>query len=550
MPLAGVLFLTIKYRDYQQDLHDRIFASNKKTSCIVSPTGSGKTVLMCGLIQAFGCPTLAIAHRQELVSQMSMTLCRNKLHHSIIAADTTIKNICTKQMQLFNRQFYNPQSKLMVAGVDTLARRKLDLRHVKLWVVDEGHHLIRGNKWGKVISQMPGARGLGFTATPERTDGKGLGSHADGFYDEMLINKKTMAELVIEGSLSKFKIYCPKPSYSTAGVAISATTGDYNPNQLRARAADSKIVGDVVQHYLKLAPGKLGLTFVTDLKTADEVCTAYNAAGVPAAVISSMSTDRDAIVQKFERREYLQLVNVDIFGEGTDLPAIEVISLARPTASYGLHCQQFGRVLRPAPGKEYAIIIDHVDNCRRHGIPTLPHEWTLARRERRGESSGVTEKFTVCPACVHMYQGYSRECPECGHVSVPGARGTAEQVEGELELMDLTLLGDLHKEIARIDEPVGAFKDRVLMATQNPIAAAGAAKKHTERQAAQAKLREAIAVWSAKLLKLGFDKPTRQRIFYRQFGCDVLTAQTYNTKDANALCLKLLTSDLSTHAKN
>lgn len=538
--------MKIKYRPYQQQIHSETlaaFAAGVKAVLVVSPTGSGKTVMMAGIIYAMSVPTIAIAHRHELVSQMSLTLARNGISHAIDASHPTIKHICAKHMQKLGRAFYDPQSKVRVASVDTLARRDINLAGIKLWVVDEGHHLTQTNKWGKVISSMPDANGIGFTATPERSDGQGLGLHADGFYSQLIVNPKSMAELILDGSLTKFKIYSPKPSYSVDGVDISSSTGDFNQTQLRARAADSKIVGDIVGHYLKHASGKTGVTFVTDITTAAEVAAAFNANGVPAAVISAKtpSSEREAIINKLERRELMQLVNVDILGEGFDLPAIEVVSFARPTASYGLYVQQIGRGLRPSPGKTHAIIIDHVDNVRRHGgPPTVPRVWSLDRREKKASSGEPgSMKLTVCPACVFMYEGYSRICPECGHVSVPSVRGTAEQVEGELELMDLSLLDEIHREIARIDAPDFELKDKVMAATNNPLAAAGAAKRHRERQTAQSELREAIANWSGVWKSKGVDLSTRQRLFFRTFGIDVLSAQTLATQPANQLMEKI-----------
>ena len=153
----------------------------------------------------------------------------------------------------------------------------------------------------------------------------------------------------------------------------------------------------------------LGVTFATDVKTATELAEEFKAAGVPAEVVHAETKHRDRILEKFARREILQLVNVDVFGEGFDLPAMEVVSFARRTESYGLYVQQFGRPLRPdyaegfdlttregrlaaiaASHKPRALIIDHVGNVfPRHGLPDVRRTWSLDRREKR--SRGVSD---------------------------------------------------------------------------------------------------------------------------------------------------------------
>ena len=90
---------------------------------------------------------------------------------------------------------------------------------------------------------------------------------------------------------------------------------------------EKQIVGDIVQHYLRIASGKLGVTFVPDIKTAEDVAKQYNDGGVPAEVVSSKTPDVDRIhvLRRFKNRELLQLVNVDLFGEGFDLPSYNFV---------------------------------------------------------------------------------------------------------------------------------------------------------------------------------------------------------------------------------
>ena len=163
----------------------------------------------------------------------------------------------------------------------------------------------------------------------------------------------------------------------------------------------------MVDHYLRIAKGKLGVTFAVDVEAAGDIATAFKKAGVPAEIVTAKTPDtlRASILRRFRNRELLQLVNVDLFGEGFDLPAIEVVSMARPTQSFSLFAQQFGRALRPMDGKEHAIIIDHVGNVHRHGLPDAPRDWSLDRRERRSSKNvDIVIPTRTCPECAGAYE--------------------------------------------------------------------------------------------------------------------------------------------------
>lgn len=336
----------MQLRPYQtegkRDVYDA-WNAGAENVLLVEPTGAGKTVIFSDIIHENDSASCAIAHRQELVGQISMALARNEVRHKIIGPTKVIRTIVNYHMLEFGKSYYDPSSFCGVAGVDTLVRRKNDhelsrwLKSIGLWVLDEGHHCLKENKWGEAAAMMPNAKGLLVTATPDRADGKGLGRHADGLADVM-VEGPTMRDLINKGYLTDYRIFAPKTEdLDLTNVDISKVTGDYNPNKLKTAIRKSHIVGDVVKHYLRIAPGKLGITFATDVETATEIASQFNAAGVPAAVVSSNTPDaeRIAIQRQFKERELLQIVNVDIYGEGVDIPGVEVVSMARPTKSYG-----------------------------------------------------------------------------------------------------------------------------------------------------------------------------------------------------------------------
>ena len=550
-------------------VHD-LWSLGFKNVLLVEPTGGGKTVIFSEVIRAHKGASVAIAHRQELVSQMSLALAADGVRHRVIGTKALIRWINYLHERKFGKSFVDPNAWCAVAGVDSLtsAANKRNLAswfpQVTLWVQDEAHHVLVGNKWGNAADLFPNAKGLGVTATPTRADGKGLGKHSDGLFSAMHVGP-SMRQLIDWGYLTDYTdangrthVFCPPSDMDFAGQKVGST-GDYNPKQLRAVAKDSHIVGDVVAHYLKLAPGKLGITFAPDVETATDIANQFNAAGVPAKMVCGNTPDKERAqaMEQFERRELLQLVNVDLFGEGTDVPALEVVSFARKTESYSLYAQQFGRVLRlmidrdlyptwddltseqrrwhiSRSEKPHAVIIDHVGNVLRHGgPPDIPRDWTLDARDKRSTGPSDALPLKGCAECTRPYESYKRTCPHCGHYQEPAARTAPEFVDGDLLELDAATLAKLRGDKDKIDGPAPNPKGA------GQLAVMGAHARHAEKQESQAQLRDWIAWWAGTHSHIGHSESENYRIFYQRFGLDVLTAQGLNRADADKLARKV-----------
>jgi len=519
----------MKLRPYQQEIVNQIYDSWAKGYQNVGvrlPTGAGKTVVFSHILSNHRGQSIAIAHRMELVSQIALTLAQHGIYHNIIAQKQTIRNIIALQVNEVGRSFYNIQAPCRVAGVDTLIR--LDpsdhpwMKSISLVVQDEGHHVLKKNKWGIAAMMFPTCKGLYPTATPLRADGNGLGRNADGVLD-ILLHGPTMRELIDAGYLTDYRLIVPATSdLDLSDVPITAA-GDYSPVKLRGAVHRSHVVGDVVKHYIKFASGKLGITFAVDLESAQEITLQFKNSGIPAEMISSKTPDllRAQLIRRFRNREVMQLVNVDLLGEGVDVPAIEVISMARPTQSYGLYCQQFGRALRPLEGKKHAIIMDHVGNILRHGLPDISREWTLDRRDRKSATKKIINlKTCLNPECLAAYERIHRICPHCGFYNEPVKRSSPEYVDGDLLELDAGTLASMRKEITRID---GAPR---LPHGLNSIAQRGIMNRHRERQEAQNKLRDLISLWAGYYKNIGASDSEIYRRFYLRFNIDIMTAQT------------------------
>lgn len=547
---------------YQAELENAAYGEWKhgaRNTAIVLPPGGGKTVIASSIIAKHNGASCIIAHRQELVIQISLSYARMGIKHRIIGPKPVIRLAVRVHMENLGYTTYDPGALCAVAGVLSLLTRK-DIsswcKTVTLWILDETHHLLRDNTWGKAVALFPNARGLGMTGTLSRTDGKGLGSHADGVLDSFVMGPGSY-ELTQMGYLTPYTLYVPPQSIDTTHIPVDSG-GDYNKKKLKKAAKNSTIVGDVVGTYKKHALGKSGITFATDVETAADIADQYNTRGVPAKMVCAETPNHDRVhaLRMLKRGELLQLVNVDLFGEGFDLPSIEVVSKARPTTSMGLYLQQTGRGLRINTGVPYekyirltdaqrrqiiaegpkptGIIIDHVGNVR-HGYPDDPRVWTLDRREKRNNWASCEIPIRGCPECTKAYKRSLRTCPHCGHTPVPMSRSKPEHVDGDLLELNQETIARMRGEIARIDLSSEEYRAKLRRKHTPRIWEMANVKKHVKRQDVQSILRFLIAWWGGFQRHKGRGDSESYRRFYFTFGIDVLSAQFLNTTEATVL---------------
>lgn len=523
-------------RDDQQYIKDCIYNdwnAGVRNVLAVKPTGAGKSIVVSDIAldgYLLGIRQAIIAHRNELVSQMSMHLARRGISHKIIGSKATVNQIVREHRKAFGVSFVNPSAQTAVIGVDTLIARADDLEkwceQVDRWIIDEAHHVLRENKWGKAVEMFPNAHGLGVTATPARADGKGLGREYDGVFDTMHVGLD-MRSLINIGALSDFEIVCPKSDIDLDGIEPTAQ-GDWSPKKLKTAAKKSHIVGDVVEAYCRYAYGKQAIVFATDVETAGDIADNFNANGIRAAALSAKTTlaVREKYIQEFRDGFLKVLVNVDLFDEGFDVPACEVVIMARPTASLGKYRQMVGRCMRTAPGKQFGLIIDHVSNVLRHGLPDKFIAWSLARRDKKGSQAKDPDEIplTVCKSCTKPYEKFFRACPYCGEEPpLPEPRDrTLEMVEGDLILLDRAKLEEMRRAAFELENP-GDLGQRVA-AVAGDFAARGAMAKQVQKIGEHERLSHAIAQWAAIQREAGFEDYQIYRKFYHATGTDVLSA--------------------------
>lgn len=551
-------------RPYQTQFKRDIYAAwnDVPAVCAVLPTGGGKTYTLAEIANENQGGSCTFAHRHELVTQLSGALAGAGLRHKIIGSDEVVRACVQEHMATWGTSFYNPSAAAAVASVDTLTRAQgLEswAKTVTLATNDEGHHLVVGNKWSKAIGLFthPSLRLLGPTASPHRADGKGLGRGHGGLYDTIVFGPN-MRWLIDQGYLNNYDIACP--TSDLVMLEEVGNSGDWTSKQMREAAERSHIVGDAVQKYQQLTPGRLGITFATDVQTAAEMANAFNAAGVPSAVLTGTTPGglRRDMLKRFATRQILMLVAVDIVSEGFDLPALEVCIFARPTQSLALFLQQFGRVLRPLwpkgfdPGaatqaerlaviaasiKPVALVIDLVGNVIRHKLPDIDRPWNLLGRKRGESMGGIPLRICSNLECKKPFERILIQCPHCGKMvppPEPTERGLI-QVDGDVEWMDPTLLAALRGEIETKHRSLDQVRHDMLAKFAKPEWI----KSHVNNQAAfldaQAAMMEVASLWGGTRVARGRMDREMQREFFHLFGVDVLTAQTLPPAEALAL---------------
>jgi DNA repair protein RadD len=509
------------------------WATGARNVVMRSDTGTGKTVILSDIVRAHDGYSRIFAHRDLIVGQLSLAIARNGVRHNVICSDKTRREIVRSHIDALGYSMIDVNARCAVGSVDTMARRDdPQAQSVTLVVPDEAHHVLRDNKWGRVIERYtsPQLRGLFPTATPCRSDGMGLGAQADGLADAM-VQGPPMRWHIDAGNLSDYKVYCPTSDIKLLGDV--AKSGDWSTKALKEASAASHITGDAVAAYRRFAAGKRFICFTTDVDAAVAQCEAFNQANVPSAVLTG-ETDaglRRDIIRRIGTGELLGIIAVDVVAEGFDLPAVECVIMARPTASLVVYMQQWGRAMRRMAGKTHAVIIDLVGNLMRHGgPPDKPRVWTLDRTERKSKSAVDAMPIRVCVECYQPYEAFMTSCPHCGHKPTPRARGSIEAVDGDLAELDPALLAQLRAAVAAVDMPIDARRAE-LQATGLPaIPVMANVKRHSERQKAQAALRIAMAHWHPEL-----SDRERQKAFWFTFGVSVIEAVALGTRDAELL---------------
>lgn len=380
-------------RQYQKEIVESVrelMSHGKRRICAVAPCGAGKTAIfayMADKSQDRGNTVWFLVHRKELLDQTVATFDRFEIKRNkiLVGMVATLANALDK-----NPEKYSEPSFI---------------------VIDECHH-ITARTYQRILERFPNAFVVGLTATPSRLDGKPL----KDCFDDMMIGI-TAKELIKQGYLSPYRYFAP----SVADLSALKRKGkDFDTQQAAELLSTRAVFGDVIANYQKYADGMQTICYCSSVKHSESVAQAFRDVGIKAVHFdgSTPKSERECITDNFRAGKITILCNVDLISEGFDVPDCECCILLRPTMSLTLFIQQSMRCMRPKDGKT-AIILDHVNNYKRHGLPDDDREWSLdgAPKPLKEYNTDGTLQIRQCPKCFATYRPTSgKKCPFCGAV--------------------------------------------------------------------------------------------------------------------------------------
>ena len=390
-------------RDYQKELIDGVknsMADGNKRILVQSAAGSGKSVTMAEIARSAtfkGNRVLFVVHRKELVSQIKKTFSEHGVD----------KELCH------------------VGMIQTITRRLSETEEPTVILVDEAHHSI-SKTYQRIFDYFPDAYTLGFTATPIRLSGDGLGE----VYEDMILGK-SIKWLIENERLAPFEYY--SVDLANHEKLKKSSTGDYTYKSM-SEALGETIFGDVIQHYKRIANGEKAIVYCHNVEMSKKVAAQFNSAGIPTKQVDGKTPkdEREQAMADFVSGKIKILTNAELYGEGVDVPDCSVVILLRPTESLSLFIQQTFRAMRYQPNKT-ATIIDHVGNVYKHGFPDMDREWTLENKKKRKRTEVEAYPIWECAidndGCGMVFsagdiekkynqeeEAYYQVCPDCGAV--------------------------------------------------------------------------------------------------------------------------------------
>lgn len=404
-------------RPYQskaiQTLRER-FREGKRRILLVAPTAAGKMTMIASIIRTSSVRVLFVVDRMELIEQCLEELARVGITNvGVIRGDDDRAN---------------PDASVQVASIQTLSRRNKPLAGIML--VDEAHIAV-SDSYLALFEHYKQAIILGFTATPARLDGRPLEN-----VFECLEVVCTYESLIKDGFIVAPVCYSGPAELDLSTIKVIG--GDYDESQLGDMMRNVSLVGQLLEHWQRLAnlypresghpglvegPYRRTFIFAVGIPHSLDICARFESAGVRIAHLdgTTSETERRRIVKALGTGDLQAVTNVGVLLKGVDIPSAKCVVHARPTQSLVLWRQSAGRILRPwhpncprgcmAHPSVSPLLIDHAGNINRHGFPHEDLHWELTERARPVERKIATR---ICKECYAYLPAYKRICPYCG----------------------------------------------------------------------------------------------------------------------------------------
>jgi len=353
----------VKLRGYQEQATDAVrdeWASGHKSTLLVLATGTGKTVIFSDIARRTienGNNVLVLAHRGELIDQAAGKLAQMcGMPVEIEKAEQHYGDVASR---------VGGSLPICVASVQTLQGDRLDafpLESFKLIIVDEAHHAV-ADSYRRIIDRHKDAGGylLGVTATADRADRRGLSEVFNSIAYEY-----PLAQAVADGYLVPITAKCIPLKIDLRAVKVSH--GDYQANDL-GNALDPYLP-EIAKVMADECDGRKTVCFLPLVATAEKMAHELNKSGLRAIAVSGYDTQEERELRKrmFHDGEYDVLCNSMLFTEGWDEPAVDCVTVLRPTKSRSLYCQMVGRGTRLSPGKDHLLLLDFLWMTEKHDL--------------------------------------------------------------------------------------------------------------------------------------------------------------------------------------
>lgn len=462
--------------DYQIEMKSSLYDSWEKVRSVMCqmPTGTGKTHLLVSVVRDFvrseSSPVWIVAHRIELIDQISDVLSQYGVPHGRIVSGFPRSGECVQvasvqtlssllgagkrvaEVDVENASGEKTATEKRVAekvSAEKTATEKEAVENVSaektaaeigfadtngcfpspgLLVIDEAHHS-PAKSYLRLWELFPEAYKLGMTATPCRLNRGGF----TRLFDKLLTSW-SVTRFIEEGRLSLFDYLSIRPDSAAQrlvdGLSKRGVDGDYSLKEL-GRVIDSpSSIEHLYRSYEAFANGKKGIIYAVNRSHSIHIRDYYRSRGVRIVSIDSLtpSVERRECVERYSRGEIDVIVNVDIFSEGFDCPAVEFIQLARPTLSLSKYLQQVGRGLRVHSGKVRTVILDQVGLYLQFGLPSDERDWEClftglyrgkgfksAEREAFLERHAVSEDARFSSLEMTVVEGYEDFLRRCAN---------------------------------------------------------------------------------------------------------------------------------------
>lgn len=447
----------MKLRNYQHrgaDLLRKVLVQGHKRIIFWLATGGGKSAVFSFLVSKILIKketVLIVVRRRELIFQAQKNLAKFGIEASVVMG---------------SEKGFDPGVDVQICSIDTIHRRidSPDFKFLKTynWLIIDECHDTTSDKYREFMDKINFKACIGFTATPFR-----VGARVHDWW-EICVKPIEMHELRDQGFLTAAEVYAPK-KIDTSGIKKLGT--DFHQKELFDRVSEMKVVGDIVETYLKYGQNKPAILFAVNKAHSILMCEAFKQAGVAAMHRdeSHNKSERQYAIDCLTNGKVKILCNVNIFSTGVDVPCVEIMIGARPTLSENLYVQQVGRVLRPFAicscgahvgaeavchtevyRKQKALIFDHADNTSRHGLPYKVRNAEMEKKDKEHKQKAELVPFKTCKECFAVFEPTLKDCPYC-QTPAPAQEREVKTEDGELKIVqeEEIIMQDMGKDWVR-----------------------------------------------------------------------------------------------------